>query len=62
MTVYRCPCPCHGSEWGVPIADVIEAAVACDTCKNDHVAVFKPDFPPPKPWVPDAPGEGEEAP
>lgn len=64
VTIYRCPCDCHDSGIeGVSVTNVVEAAVACDLCKNDHVAVFKPDFPPPKDWQPSddqADGEGKE--
>jgi hypothetical protein len=61
--VFRCLCVCHDAgDWGVVVTDVVEAAVACDRCKNDHVAVFKPDFSPPTDWKPEtqADGEGKE--
>lgn len=52
--VYRCLCSCHDAgDWGVLVTNVVEAAVACEKCKNDHVAVFKPDFPAPQDWTPD---------
>jgi hypothetical protein len=61
MTVYRCPCGCHDAGIdGVPVTNVVEAAVACDLCKNDHVAVFKPDFPPPTDWTPEHDATGDE--
>lgn len=44
----RCLCPCHlGSiedakrDDGVDVADVIEAAVACDTCRNHHCPALR---------------------
>jgi hypothetical protein len=62
--VFRCLCPCHDAgDWGVVVTDVVEAAIACGRCKNDHVAVFRPDFMPPTQWKPDATaddGEGKE--
>jgi hypothetical protein len=59
--VFRCLCVCHDAgDWGVVVTDAVEAVIACKRCENDHVAVFKPDFPPPKDWTPDADSTGDE--
>lgn len=62
MTVYRCACACHDADeiHGVPVTDVVEAAIACDLCKNDHVAVFKEPYSPPEHWKPENDATGDE--
>lgn len=64
MTLFRCPCRCHDADiYGVPVTDVVEAAIACDYCKNDHTEVFREPYKPPTDWKPSddqADGEGKE--
>lgn len=58
--VTACECPCHfGSVQhpeSVPVTDVIEAAVACDTCRHLHCPALRTPEPPPaiprnsEPW------------
>lgn len=64
----RCDCACHQASAVPPfvgfnaffVSDVIEAAVACDSCRDAHCEIFLAPVPPRRVLTPEQPKDYAE--